>query len=180
MTPHALREHYLVDELQLGQTLNQAISQGRRSEFSLLLAMLSPDVEDQPWVADAIPVDSASIDWRRRFELPQAKPVEAHVRSADRALAMAAQLTQGGMASVRLLECLEPEPLTLKQFQFDAEVWNNLSPLAQEKHRFYVQGEQLRHEPMQDEPAAMLDTIHDSCAIPELKVRYFDAVRRAG
>ena len=46
MIPQTLREHYLVDELQLGQTLNQAISQGRRSEFSLLLAMLSPDVED--------------------------------------------------------------------------------------------------------------------------------------
>jgi len=52
MIPQTLREHYLVDELQLGQTLNQAISQGRRSEFSLLLAMLSADVEDQPWVAD--------------------------------------------------------------------------------------------------------------------------------
>lgn len=179
MTPHALREHYLVDELQLGQTLNQAISQGRRSEFSLLLAMLSPDVEDQPWVADAQPTAVSGIDWRRRFELPRAKPVEAHEASAERALAMASQLTQGGMASVRLLECLEPEPLTLKQFQLDSEVWNNLSPLAQEKHRFYVQGETLRHDPMQDVPAAMLDTIQDSCAIPELKVRYFDEVSRA-
>jgi hypothetical protein len=179
MTPHALREHYLVDELQLGQTLNQAISQGRRSEFSLLLAMLSPDVEDQPWVADAIPADTTSIDWRRRFELPKVKPLEAHVQSADRAMAMAAQLTQGGLAAVHLQECLEPEPLTLKQFQFDSEVWNNLSPLAQEKHRFYVQGEPILRDPMTDKPTAMLDTIHDSCAIPELKVRYFDEVRRA-
>ena len=62
MIPQTLREHYLVDELQLGQTLNQAISQGRRSEFSLLLAMLSPDVEDQPWVADAPAIEAATND----------------------------------------------------------------------------------------------------------------------
>ena len=111
MIPQTLREHYLVDELQLGQTLNQAISQGRRSEFSLLLAMLSPDVEDQPWVADAPAIEAATIDWRRRFELPKARPLAAEPSSHARALRVSELVAGGSLLSAHLLDCLEPEPL---------------------------------------------------------------------
>ena len=43
-----IRQVYLVDELQLGQRLNQALQGGHQAEFALLLSMLSPDVTDAP------------------------------------------------------------------------------------------------------------------------------------
>ena len=176
MIPQTLREHYLVDELQLGQTLNQAISQGRRSEFSLLLAMLSADVEEQPWVADAPPIETGAIDWRRRFELPKARPLAAEPTSHARAMRVSELVAGGSLLSAHLLDCLEPEPLVREQYELDPLVWENMAPLTQRKYQLAREGESLSHDPLANlPPAAMLESIEGAGTIPDLTVRYFEA-----
>ena len=163
MISQTLREHFLVDELQLGQTLNQAISQGHRSEFSLLLAMLSPDVEDQPWVADQLVTASDPVDWRRKFELPKARPLAADAASHQRAVSVGGFVASGGLVAAPLLDCLPP-------------VGENISPLTQRKYQLAREGEQVAHDPLANlPPAAMLDSIEGASTLPELTVRYFAA-----
>ncbi len=176
MISETLREHYLVDELQLGQTLNQALSQGPRSEFSLLLAMLSPDAEDHPLVADVQVAAADPVDWRRKFELPKARPLAADAASHDRAVCVGEFVASGSLLTAHLLDCLEPEPLIRQQYELDPLVWENMSPLTQRKYQLAREGEPVAHDPLANlPPAAMLDSIEGASAIPELTVRYFAA-----
>lgn len=176
MISHTLRDQLLIDELQLGQSLNQAVHEGRRGDFALLLAMLSPDVEDQPWVADALPSATQTIDWRRRFELPRARPLQADAMSAERAVAITATVQQGDLTTARLLDCLDPEPLLRQQYALDPLVWENMSPLIQQKYQLAREGTSVAHDPLaQLPPAAMLDSISAAVAQPDLTVRYFTA-----
>lgn len=48
MLTHEIRNQLLVDELQLGNRLNQDIQISDHADFALLLAMLSHDVTDNP------------------------------------------------------------------------------------------------------------------------------------
>ncbi len=176
MLTGVLRDQLLIDELQLGQNLNQAIHEGRRSDFGLLLAMLSPDVEDQPWVADAPAIEAATIDWRRRFELPKARPLAAEPSSHARAMRVSELVAGGSLLSAHLLDCLEPEPLVREQYELDPLVWENMAPLTQRKYQLAREGESLRHDPLANlPPAAMLESIEGAGTIPDLTVRYFEA-----
>lgn len=175
MISESVRQQCLVDELQLGQGLNHALQQGHRAEFSLLLSLLSPDVQDQAWVRDPPQPEISSVDWRRRFTLPPAKPLEADAASQERAVVLAEQLAAGGIAAVRLQEYMQPEPLSLKQYLIPEPVWNNLPPLVQAKYQRHKAGEELIRSEPSAASAAMLDSIADAEHYPELKVRYFHA-----
>ncbi|MCD8547212.1 MAG: hypothetical protein LRY38_01915 [Aeromonadaceae bacterium] len=159
MLTDTLRRHCLVDELQLGQELNQALHGQRQADFALMLAMLSADVQDQAWVADPPLPEVAEAQWRARFGLPPQRPLAAHDHSADQSLAMAEHLVDGGSAAVRLFDALSPEALVPAQFALGAGVWDNLPPLTREKHALARRGELLGRVPLEAPPSAMLDAI---------------------
>lgn len=160
MLTDTIRRHCLVDELQLGQDLNQALQGQRQADFALLLAMLSPDVQDQAWVADPPAPETADDHWRGHFGLPAPRPLAAHDDSATQSLVMAQQLAEGGGAAVRLYDALCPEALVPAQFALGQGVWDNLPPLSRYKHELARRGELLAHDPLQAPPSAMLDAIH--------------------
>lgn len=165
MLTDTLRRHCLVDELQLGQDLNQALQGQRQADFALMLAMLSPDVQDQAWVSDPPLPEVADDHWRDHFGLPAQRPLAAHDGSMTQALTMAAQLAEGGGAAVRLFDALRPEALVPAQFALGQGVWDNLPPLTRHKHELARRGELLAHEPLHAPPGAMLDAIHDAEAL---------------
>ena len=173
MISDALRQHCLIDELQLEQRLNRSLQQGQQADFALLLAMLSPDVQDQAWVSDPELPDVADVNWRQRFALPPAQPLEADELTLARAEALGDLLGEGGMAAVHLQNCMQAEPLVLKQYQLSDLVWNNLSPLTQEKYRMQQAGETISRHPATAKPADMLDIIDNP--MPDLDVHFFDA-----
>ena len=173
MLTDTLRAHLLVDELQLEQRLNRSLQQGERADFALLLAMLSPDVQDQAWVSDAEVPEVAPIDWRERFALPPARPLEADAVATERAESLGQLLEEGGIAAVHLQNCMRAEPLVLKQYQISDLVWNNLSPLTQEKFRMQQAGETISRHPAAAKPADMLDIIDNP--MPDLDVHFFAA-----
>jgi hypothetical protein len=70
----------LLHELQLGEQLNECVHQSRRSDFSLMLAMLCDDVREQSQfiLPKSAPIDGTSTDikevnnktLRKHFDLP--------------------------------------------------------------------------------------------------------------
>lgn len=108
-----IRQLLLTDELQLGQSLNHAIHQGHRAQFSLLLSMLCADVPDLPQfgLADKPMMKKSELDLRTQFGLAKPVPLRGPGISADRAKTFAELTAQGLNASVRLQQLLQPTPL---------------------------------------------------------------------
>lgn len=136
-----LRDIMLVDELQLGERLNESLSAGDRADFALLLAMLSQNVEDSPQFADPVKEHETSADLRQLFGLKAKTALYAGEADFARASELAARLKDGGMQSVFLEECLRDEPVSELERPLPPEVFSSLSPLSQEKFMLERQGE---------------------------------------
>lgn len=128
-----LRDVMLVDELQLGSSLNHAVNSGSRAEFSLLLAMLSGDVCDAPQFSDPIKPAPQKEDLRARFGLPPKQPCYAEEGDFERAGELSDVLSQGGQQALGLLLCARQEPLCDRERALAPEVYSSLSPLLREK-----------------------------------------------
>ncbi len=128
-----LRDVMLVDELQLGPSLNHAVNSGSRAEFALLLAMLSDDVCDAPQFSDPIKPSPHKEDLRARFGLPPRQPCYAEEGDFKRAGDLSVSLKDGGRAALDLLLCARQEPLCDRERALAPEVYSSLSPLVREK-----------------------------------------------
>jgi hypothetical protein len=130
MQIHTLDKANLVNELQCGPTLNQAVEQGRRADFALLLSMFSADCRE------TIPVTGdleASIDeegLKRRFAVADKQKLTGDLEDYPRSASLADGFHQGGLASAKLRHYLLPEPLSYQPvhtFGLPEEVYQNLS-----------------------------------------------------
>lgn len=128
-----LRDVMLVDELQLGTSLNHAVNSGSRAEFGLLLAMLSDDVCDAPQFSDPMKPAPQKEDLRARFGLPPKQPCYAQEGDFERAGELADALSQGGQQALGLLLCARQEPLCDRERALAPDVYSSLSPLMREK-----------------------------------------------
>ncbi|MGL5759777.1 VC2046/SO_2500 family protein [Plesiomonas sp.] len=98
----------LTDELQLNGRLPKAIEQGQRTDFSLLLAMLSANVCDQAQFQMPEPqTQTASLN----LPVPPKSRLYGHEDDVQWADQRTEAFHQGGLASTWLLECLQPDPL---------------------------------------------------------------------
>ncbi len=117
----SIRQHALIDELQLGQQLNKCALNGDRAKFALLLSMLSSDISDQ-----------------KQSQLEPAPESESQRVFEHDALRMA-RLNQyaasNNLAAMRLEICLSPESdITVGDVNYVAEpVLKNTSHLQQLK-----------------------------------------------
>ena len=104
MLTQEIRSRYLVDELQLGNTLNNAVHSGFKAQFDLLISMLSSDIQDAPWVTDPADAAEQREDLRRKFEL--GNPVRLQSDDADLARAdeLGEQFRAGGLKAVHLFK----------------------------------------------------------------------------
>jgi len=172
MLTQTIREHFLVDELQLGQQLNDAIHQDQRSHFSLLLSMLSVDVLDQPVFSSVQEEATSDINWRAHWNLPPAAALDSKDCSADESYFRSLLLHEGGINAVHLFNAFQPDPLSWRQFAIPAEVWNELSPLKQEKFRQQGQ-EQIHYSAFDETPDEMMQVLEGFDYSQELNVNYF-------
>lgn len=150
MLSREIRDLYLVDELQLHGRLNEALQEGSRAEFSLLLAMLSTDVTDQPVFKDPEKsLEKNTEDLRARFGLgPGVSLYAKNPDDFERAQALTECFAAAGARAVNLQQCLHPDPLTPFKQDLAPDVVNDLPPLAQEKVRLHFAGEKVVHEPL--------------------------------
>ena len=100
----------LINENHLGSRLNQAVTEHRRGEFSLLLAMLSSDARDLA----QFHLDGANVDCeatlKRQFDLPEPQMLMSDLHKGidcDNSSAF----HQAGLRGFHLQQYLSPEPL---------------------------------------------------------------------
>ncbi len=128
MELHTLDKANLINELQCGQSVGQAIHQSRRSDFALLLAMLSQDVRDTTPI-DKLP-DPDHTDLYHQFSVPKSQPLVSDQQSYQRGEKIAEQFNHSGIMAAKLQCYLSPEALTYRPEQthnLPEEVYHNLS-----------------------------------------------------
>lgn len=122
-----IHANLLVNDSQLGDSLNQAVHQGRRGDFGLLLALISEDARDLPRINEP-KNEQGEPDWRRYFDLPAANPLYANEEDALRAPQLSALAGGLHQDSLRLLLAMRAEPLRVSDRALPAEVSGNLNP----------------------------------------------------
>ncbi|WP_458735512.1 VC2046/SO_2500 family protein [Zobellella taiwanensis] len=122
-----IHANLLVNDSQLGDSLNQAVHQGRRGDFGLLLALISEDARDLPRI-DEPKNEQGEPDWRRYFDLPATNPLYANEEDALRAPQLSALAGGLHQDSLRLLLAMRAEPLRVSDRALPAEVSGNLNP----------------------------------------------------
>ncbi|MGO1245997.1 MAG: VC2046/SO_2500 family protein [Oceanisphaera sp.] len=125
-----LNNTLLVNDSQLGDRLNQAVSEGRRSDFGLLLSMLSEDARDLPRVEES-KNEQGEPDWREYFSLPDANPLYAQAQDEIRAPQLSSLAGELYQDSLRMMLAMRAEPLKVNNDALPYEVSSNLDPRTQ-------------------------------------------------
>ena len=108
MLDEKLRDKVLVDELQLGNRLNESVASGDRADFQLLLSMLSADVCDAPQFNRKLSQKEPE-NLRERFALGKEQRFYADKQDFSKGIIQSQLLHDEGMGAVFLNDCLAPE-----------------------------------------------------------------------
>jgi hypothetical protein len=130
MQTHTLDTATTIHELQLGTNINQAISQSRRRDFALLLAMLSQDASESTPVEIIKCSDNSEESLRKRFAIAPAQPLRSNQDSYSISAQHSDLFHHASLASSKLCHYLKPEPLTYlpeDTHDFPEEIYHNLS-----------------------------------------------------
>ncbi|EEX42318.1 hypothetical protein J0676_03230 [Vibrio sp. Vb2880] len=111
MHVHTLDKAGLINELQIGTGISQAVLHGRRADFSLMLALFSNDVRDTTPVEAIEQVETTEDVLRQRFELQAPQTLRSDQSSYQISARQADLFHQGGLASAKLSHYLTPEVL---------------------------------------------------------------------
>ncbi len=150
MLTEKIRNQMLVDEMQLGERLNEDVHSSDRADFALMLAMLSQDVIDHAEFDPPTEHENSEADLRSKFGLPPAVKSYADQSDFKRASEISDIFSSQGMNSVFLAHCLRTEPLVPYEHRLAPEVFAELTPLKQQKLRLEFAGEAVEHEKLQE------------------------------
>jgi len=145
----------LIHELQLGEQLNACVHSKRRSDFSLLLSMLTDNVKEhsQFFVPDAIEQTRVVTEdsLRKEFHLP--KKVELGLKSSSdlTAFNQAELIKENRLTELHLMNVLQPKPLAYRDdvAHINYEVLSNTSLYCQKKIQRQNNASQIKFD--QDE-----------------------------
>ncbi|KMV30728.1 hypothetical protein L4D00_07575 [Photobacterium swingsii] len=112
MQIHTLDKAQLINEVQLGNQLNHAVETGRRSDFALMLAMLSPDYLEKTPTEIPPAEGKTEEELREYFELAQPQPLTSTEHCYERAASQSDAFHRGGLRSSHFLHELQPTALT--------------------------------------------------------------------
>lgn len=132
-------ERILNKEHQFGDTLAKSVAQGRRADFALCLAMLSPNVLD--FSEFHLPESETSEPDRSESALKKELQIGPQQKMAPEHFDMligehnSRLLHEQGLTELRLRNCLDPEPLHIRDDKkyIDLVVLDNCEPTVQAK-----------------------------------------------
>lgn len=113
-----VKENILINETQLGEQLNESLHSARRSDFSLMLAMLTDDVMahgqfHQPETKKEQPLSSESL-LRKSLHLPKEVPLALAPTDNLSIYNQAAQVEANQTSDIHLQNALHPVPLAFR------------------------------------------------------------------
>lgn len=172
MLTSELRDIYLVDEMQLGQRLNESLQEQHHADFALMLAMLSNDVADAVLTKDDLKAKEPETDesLRKKFNLPSQVKKYATSDDFERSSDLSHILHSQGQRAIFLQNCMQNEPLVPFKQDLAPEVFSQLSPLKQEKIRRAFNGIETTYEPLKEKGDGflVLDEIKEAKAISQI------------
>ena len=136
----------LLHELQLGEQLNECVHQSRRSDFSLMLAMLCDDVREQSQfiLPHSSPIDGTSTDkeiannqiLRKHFDLPEKAPLALKNMQQINRYNQGQLVADKDLASLHLANALSPNPIAFRDDKqhIASNILSNTQLICQEKH----------------------------------------------
>lgn len=108
-------EQILVNELQIGESLGHAVSESRRSDFGLILAMLSPNVLDNAeFVLPSTQTASSKKtdeEFREYFQLQAKRSFAFGEKEIELADKVTEAFSAEGLVGAKLNQYLNPEGL---------------------------------------------------------------------
>ncbi|WDE01910.1 hypothetical protein SG35_016550 [Thalassomonas actiniarum] len=136
-----VENNLLVHELQLGEQLGECVHSARRSDFSLMLAMLTEDVRDHsqfalPVVEDE-PRDITTETLRKEFHLPDEAPLALKNDTQIQDFNQAELVQDNQLASLQLQNAINPKPLAFRDDKSHVphQVMTNTTTHCQKKHQ---------------------------------------------
>ncbi len=131
----------LVEELQLGEQLNQCVHSSRRSDFSLMLAMLTEDVRaHSQFHLPKTPASEKNItdaQLRKYFDLPEKARLALTELSEINEFSQAELVEHQQLASIHLEQAIKPKPLAFRDNSkhIELSVMENTSLYCQKQHQ---------------------------------------------
>ncbi|ATF09102.1 VC2046/SO_2500 family protein [Candidatus Enterovibrio altilux] len=130
MQIHALDKTNVIQDVQLSDHLNHAVTQGRRSDFVLLLTLLSANVTVTTPTNPPYPKISTDSNLRESLSLPAPERLSATEIDYHLSVKQTNMFYHSGIISVRLNHCISPSALHFPVFEthnLDENVYHNLS-----------------------------------------------------
>tara|TARA_Y100000588_G_C14157714_1_gene883399 strand:- start:625 stop:1161 length:537 start_codon:yes stop_codon:yes gene_type:complete len=130
MQVHTLDKAGIINELKFGIGISQAVEQGRRADFALLLSMFSNDVRDCTPI-DTIEVTETTEDrLRKQFGIVEPQQLRSNQSSYEISAQQSNHFHQSSLVSAKLCHYLKPEALAFMPEDtgdLPEEVYQNLS-----------------------------------------------------
>lgn len=130
----------IINEWQLSTRLNTALQKQQRADFALLLAMLSPAVDEfAQFKTPVVTQDDMKVSLYQKLSVQKCRSFACDEDDSQTLLQHAKALSSDGMTQLKLCQYLRPAPLTQydEPKRLDNELYQNLS-LHSRRH---VQGE---------------------------------------
>ena len=139
MPTKSVDSQILVHELQLGEQLNVSVHSDRRADFSLLLAMLTEDVQSHsqfslPKTVSDVKIFDDSV-LRKEFELPEKAPLSIDKNQTTSIFNQSELIQSNNLAALHLSNVLSPKPLAFRDDKkhITRQVLSNTSLYCQKK-----------------------------------------------
>ncbi len=126
----------LVSEIQYRENLSHAVTQGRRSDFALMLAMLSHDATETTPLNPAFPEEKSEDDLREMLNIPKSRRLVATDEDYLLCEKQADSFHQSSLPSAKFQDYLSPSALffsTPNTHDFPERVFHNLSGHSRRK-----------------------------------------------
>lgn len=175
---HDKTPNLLLHELQLENSLGRCIQQARRSDFSLMLAMLCDDVREQSQFY--LPTNEQQADkqfndltLRNMLELPEAAPLSLDELSTIPSFNQANLVEAEQFDTLRLTNTLSPKPIAFRDNnKFICEdVLSNTSLVCQQKYNQLLEnaGKAEDHDVLNSGVTPVLNKLSSIDAVKWLK-----------
>lgn len=150
MNTQSINSNLLVDELQLGEQLNHCVHNERRSDFALMLSMLTDDVRAHSQfklpLSSNVKLATTEQQLRKSLELPE--PLRLSLSSLDDIdeFSLAHFVENKQLESVHLSQALKPAPLSFRddKLHVDTNVMANTTLYCQQQHKSRQSDQQLQ------------------------------------
>ena len=163
-----IKNDILINELQLGDKLNQCIHHKERSQFSLLLAMLTDDVRAHSQftlpITEDVSFASDEENLRKLFKLPLEQALALDGVDNIQAFNQADLIQGNTLSDLYLTNALKPVPLAFRNdIKFiSRDVLDNTSLYCQKKHENKDEGDKKVNSRLSFKAEEWLNTVNES------------------